>query len=564
MTKETRDSSTVRGRMAGVRLTMLGTLGIMLAMSATAGVAMARVDGVPLYPPGGVAYTSTSMYDARMSGPMIAIQATTFPPDGKVQRAAAPAPAILGWNAAHGLNWPVGAYTGKPAAAIQEHPTVYDDDGSVYMAWQQLDDPVTGTWDIYLWKGHESGPANGLGVTLLISGPAGTNQVSPSLGGVQESHGKHVVLAWVDDRDTGGATGEIYMLDLSKDTDHDGTPDWQEATFDPAAGASSGILRVDPSGDLLKGQYDPDVGPTGIYWADDRFSAPKSWGDGTYDTAIYRAALGDGSPHAAVFFREQAGATNDNAAPRANASGAAWVRSGPYPSDQPFAKAVGGTGHVVSFVTNALPFDTEGDAYALVGGHGGASDTDDDIFFYSKQSGQQVPACNVGGNGGHVAVNMRQQQTMPTISQAPGGWRIVWSDARNPLNTSTTAWDDLAWTLYVALVPTVTATDQVPAPVHVGSPVIIVSAVTPNFAGFKVKLQAGKRTAAHTPWGTEVWYSDWKTLKTKKLNAGSVATWTWEPTAKGTFYLRVFFVGGKKYTDVANARCPISPTSARS
>ena len=112
----------------------------------------------------------------------------------------------------------MGAYSGEPAAAIQEHPTVYDKDGSVYMAWQQLNDPVTSTWDIYLWKGDESGPPDGHGVTLLVSGPVGTNQVSPTLGSVDEKDGEHVVLAWVDDRDTGGATGEIYMLDLTKRT----------------------------------------------------------------------------------------------------------------------------------------------------------------------------------------------------------------------------------------------------------------------------------------------------------------------------------------------------------
>ena len=143
---------------------------------------------------------------------------------------------------------------------------------------------------------------------------------------------------------------------------------------------------------------------------------------------------------------------------------------------------------MVSFVTNAERFDAEGDAYALVGGHAGASDADDDIFFYSKQTRQQVPVCNVSGHASDTAMDMRRQQMTPTISQAPGGWRIVWSDARNPLNTSTTQWDNLAWTLYVALVPTVKATDQVPAPVHVGTPVIISSAVTPNFAGYRVKL----------------------------------------------------------------------------
>jgi hypothetical protein len=143
----------------------------------------------------------------------------------------------------------------------------------------------------------------------------------------------------------------------------------------------------------------------------------------------------------------------------------------------------------------------------------------------------------------------------------------VWADSRQFTNTATTDHSSLAYELYVALVPTVRMNAS-RAMLQLGQPLTLNTVVTPNFTGFAVAFQTGTRHSFTHPYllgGEQVWYTGWTTLKTRTLSGSSKASWTWHPTAKGTYWVRAWFAGGEKYVDVQNAhrKVPHVPNTSR-
>ena len=67
--------------------------------------------------------------------------------------------------------------------------------------------------------------------------------VRPLAGPGVRAHGKHIVLAWEDTRDNGPSAPQVYMLDLSRDSNGNGTPDYREPGFDPKTAGVRGDLR---------------------------------------------------------------------------------------------------------------------------------------------------------------------------------------------------------------------------------------------------------------------------------------------------------------------------------
>ena len=519
-------------------------------------------DGVPLYPPGiDSAYTTCTMTNADLSGPMLAFELRPMDPPIGAPSGSATArrggyavynPAIYGWNAATGVNWPLGKEVAAwTDAMLQVDPTVADRSGTVYVAWSQRDD-VTDDADIWLWKGTESGVAAAGYPRLLVRGPASTNQVTPDMGVVTLGGGHELWLAWADDRDTGGATTEIHVLDLSGDSDGDGTADIDEAGFTPATAG----LRMDPSGDLVQGEHDPSVGAKGVFWLDDREAA------GSGESEIWRGQpfLNDAS--AGLFCAVPAGSVKLNV--RATGNGAAWlgpgVAGGPF---EPWGKDIGKAARILAFLGDPGEFDASGSAYAFTGRHLGTTDLDRDVFFFSPSLRQVVPVCSAGAANG--AYDHRLTQAMPAVSTAPGGYRVVWSDARNHYaNAAVTPDGSLAYRLYVALVPTVTLkASRRTFALH--KTTALSTKVGPDFKGYAVLFQKGKRHTFSSGYGTHEWFDGWKTLKGQRLGTGSKASFSWRPAAKGTYWVRAWFKGGKKYVDVTSAgrKVPHIPMTSR-
>ena len=511
------------------------------------------VDGVPLYPPGiDAGYAWTSMEHPDMSGPMLAFElfGLSGSPVVKSQTAT-----VYGWNAATGYNRPIGLDGSPPAGADQRHPSVIDVGvgggvRDVYIVWQQWNDPVTATRDIWLWRGDEQGNPDANFPLRLIEGPAGSNQYAPEIGVSEMPSGGHLIVTWADDRDTAGATTEIYMLDLTANTDGDENPNYLEPGFDPVYAGD----RVDPSGNELKGQHDPVVGAKGIFWLDERDAAAPGNAD------VYRANLAGGAPLISRFWTNPT--DYEAISPRATGEGAAWlgpgIAGGPY---EPWVKKPGGGAGIITTLSAPWAFDVNGMRFAVTGGHGGNTSGDEDIFFYDKVTKQNVPVCNVGDPN----LDWLKIQTTPTISYAPGGSRVIWADSRQRTNNAGTDHGSLAYELYVALVPTVKETAS-RTTLHLGQTLKLGTTVTPNFKGKKVKFQKGKRHSWTHPWligGKQVWYTNWTTLKTKKLANASKASWTWKPTKKGTYWVRAWFVGGKKYTDVGSRKVPHVPNTSK-
>lgn len=512
------------------------------------------VDGVPLYPPGiDAAYALTSMENPDMSGPILTFEIfglsdPTSPPVVKSSMAR-----IMFWNAANGFNRSVGGEVpGLPDGADQRHPSVVDSGGDVYIAWQQWNDPVTATRDIWLWRGDEQGNTDAGFPRLLVSGPASSNQYAPELGIAQTPSGGHLIVTWADDRDTAGATTEVYMLDLTADTDGDQTPNYLEVDYDPEYAGD----RVDPGGDELQGQHDPVVGAKGIFWLDDRSAA------GSGESDVYRANLAGGAQAVSAFWHNTIGYAVIS--PRATGEGAAWlgpgIAGGPF---EPWVKKPGGGAGIITSLANPQAFDVDGMRFAITGGHGGNTSGDQDVFFYDKATGQNVPVCNVGNDD----VDWLKVQTTPTISSAPGGSRVVWADSRQHTNTAATDPGSLAYELYVALVPTVSESAS-KTTLKLGKTLTLDTKVTPNFTGYKVELQRGTRHSFEHPYllgGKQVWYTDWTTLKSDVLSNVSEASWTWKPATKGTYWVRAWFKGGEKYVDVQNAhrKVPHVPNTSK-
>lgn len=524
-------------------------LTVLATMTLLAGPGQAA-DGVPLYPPGvDSAYSLTSMEHPDLSGPALTFElyGLSDPADGPVVKDQVAR--TMFWNAATGENRAIGATVPHlPVTADQRQPAVADVPGAggtrdVYVVWQQRDDPVTGSWDLYLWRGDEQGNPDAGFPRMLVLGPAYSQQTSPDLALAATPAGKHLVVAWVDDRDTAGAAGEIYLLDLTADGDVDGTPDYLEASFDPATAGT----RVDPSGDEYFGQHEPAVGSKGVFWLDDRAAG------GSGESDVYRADLGVTPWTVGRFWNNSL--DQPVTQPRATGQGAAWlgpgIAGGPF---EPWVKKVAGAAGIVTTLADPTAFDVTGMRFALTGGHGGATDGDPDIFFFDKATGQNVPVCSVGQAPGN---RLRRQQD-PTIGTAPGGARVIWADSRQWTNTPGTEVGSLAYELYVALVPTVTGT-ATRATVRLGQSVTLRAHVTPGFRGYPVRFQRGTRqtfTHAYYLGGRQYAYSGWRTLATKKLTKGSRASWRWTPSRRGTYWVRVWFKGGAKYTDVGARTVP--------
>ena len=122
---------------------------------------------------------------------------------------------------------------------------------------------------------------------------------------------------------------------------------------------------------------------------------------------------------------------------------------------------------------------------------------------------------------------------MPAVSTAPGGYRVVWSDARNHYaNAADTPEGSLAYRLYVALVPTVTAHASKQA-LTLGKSTDLDTKVSPDFKGYKVLFQKGKRHTFKSTYGTHEYFNGWTTLKGKTLGAGSKASFTWNAERQG-------------------------------
>jgi hypothetical protein len=521
-------------------------------------------DGVQLYPPGvDAGYSACSMTNADLGGRMLAFELRPMDPAPPIHGLAAGReargggyakynPIIYGWNAANGTNWALGAeVAGWDADMQQVDPAVYDRAGTVFVAWSQRDD-VADDWDIWLWKGSRAGVAAAGYPRLLIQGAAGTDQITPDLGAVTLGGGNELWLAWADDRDTGGATTEIYVYPVGHDSDGDGTLDIEEAGWNPSLAG----LRMDPGGSLTDGQHDPSVGPKGVFWLDDRSAA------GSGESAIWRGQPFINDAAAGKFCDVPAGSVKRNVC--ATASGAAWLgpgfAGGPF---EPWGKDLGKAPHILTFLGDPGEFDASGTAYALTGRHDGTTDLDPDIFFYSPSLRQAIPVCNKGAVNG--VYDHRLTQAMPTIAAAPGGYRVIWSDARTHYaNAADTPEDQLAFRLYVALVPRVTFTTT-KAKLHLGQSTKLVGKVSPDFKGYRVAFQKGTRKTFTTSFGKHEWFTAWKTLATKKLKVGSKGSWTWRPSKKGTYWIRVWFRGGRKYVDVASAgrKVPHVPMSSR-
>ena len=110
--------------------------------------------------------------------------------------------------------------------------------------------------------------------------------------------------------------------------------------------------------------------------------------------------------------------------------------------------------------------------------------------------------------------------------------------------------------------PTVTASVD-HARVEHGRTVTVTARVAPNFSGVKVRLQKGRRHVVHTPDESIVYFTGWSTVQSQALSATSKASLSWRPRVPGTYYLRVFFPGGKRYTDVADRKVPHVPNVSR-
>lgn len=505
------------------------------------------VDGVPLSPPSSGAYDMHSMEAPDMSGPMLAFEAYELKGNPAVKSQTA---RIHLWNAATGLYRAIGLDGMPPATVDQRHPTVFDSFGYVSVVWEQQNAPGASR-DLWLWRGMENGQPLAGYPRLLVSGPVGSNQRSPALGVAEAVQNVHLVLAWTDDRDSAGSSSLVYILDLSADGDGDTIPDYLEAGFDPATAGS----RLDFGGGALAGQHDPAVGRKGVFWLDDRGAA------GSGESDVYRAALTATNPQVSVFWHNSM--FMPVACTRATGEGAAWlgpgIAGGPF---EPWAKRVDAIkAGIVTSLANPGVFAVDEARYALTGGHGGNTDTDPDIFFYDQATRQNVPVCSVGG----PFWNRLRVQTTPTISTAPGGSRVVWADSRQRTNTAATDRDALAYQLYVALVPTVSLSAD-NATVRRGKTLTLSTSVTPAFGGYDVKFQRGTSHKFSHPYyigGSSIWYTDWTTLKTKALSPSSGASWQWTPTQKGVYWVRAWFVGGKKYTDGGSRKVPHVPNASR-
>jgi hypothetical protein len=483
-------------------------------------------DGVPLFPAGAFARNSTENPD--LSGPMLAFEVyeTTATPATKLAVGS-----IHLYNTSTGANRRIG-YDGGPASiGNQRFPSILDQNGSVWVVWQQQGNPQTTTWDLWLWRGNRQGvPEDGY-PRLLVTGPAAANQLTPELGITSVSGEDHVVLAWADDRAAAGTAPLVFLLDLSADHDGNGVPDYLETTYNPAAAG----VPADETGSLALGQLYPSVGAKGVFWIDNRRGATA------YATDVYRAAVTDADPASSAYWENLLPSQAAN--PQATAGGAAWIGPGIAGGPAVWAKNLGDKAGIATILPNPGIFAVDGTHYALTGTHDGKANADPDVFFYEDATRQYVPLSNLPDS----------IQTTPAIAPSDGGSRVVWADTRCAANAGATTTDPatLSYTLYVTRVPEVSFNaSKVTLPV--GARLTFTTTVTPKLAGYQVQLQRGKRELLQHPFFLKSLYAsyyDWSTVSTKTLTTASAASWTWRPPKQGVYYMRVRFKGGGKSID---------------
>ena len=442
---------------------------------------------------------------------------------------------------------------------------------TIWVVWSRMNLTTYDT-DLWLWKGTYSWdpdgnftPADDGYPKLLVSGTTGaaapvtSDQWEPSIGLVHEGDTDHVVVAWEDGRDNGPIAPLIYAWDLTADTSY------QDMGWATSDGPGTAGMALDSTPPQARGQFAPDVGYTGVYWLDDRWSFLNS--DWTaMDTAVWRSDLAGSTVD--PYFSDTnhtydngsnygGGPAGNELGPRVTSNGAAWLRSGPYTDPdayEPVSKAVGGSVSVFAPMAQPDRFDTwytpgqSATVYALMGHHANSSKAIDyDVFFYDPATHQTMPVCDTGwppGTDPELVPNYyTKQQADPAIGPAYYAYRVVWTDFRD----STLGVDDSLTDgrLYEAFVPMVTISSKASS-LKLGKSTTISAAVTPNFATYNVRLQLVRAT---TKYGAPQYTALRSSLSTTKaLSTRSAASWTFKPTKKGTYLVRIYFYGGAKYT----------------
>jgi hypothetical protein len=527
--------------------------GVLLLLLLAAAPALAA-DGVQVIAPGSDA-DMLSQGNADVSGGFMAYAQTTVPPSDD-------AVICLKSLLDDAPPWQIS----RPSGFKDSQPRILYEGAThtIWVVWTRL--MLSDPWDtdIWLWKGtynpNPNGyftPANDGYPKLLVSGTTGagaptiSNQFDPSIGLVHEADGSHVVVAWEDGRDNGYAAPLVYSMDLTADTSYDAI-DWASSDGPGMAGNYLDYAPVQS-----RGQYAPDVGYTGVYWLDERWSFPTSdWN--LKDTAVWRADLVNGT--AGPFFSETVHANDNGLAngneggPRVTGSGAAWLRCGPYANHEayePVSRAVGGRAHVFAPIVGPDHADTwyqpgqSSTVFAMMGAHANnARAIDYDVFFYDPATLQTVPVCDIGWAPGtdpdSVPYYYTKEQGDPAIGPASGGYRVVWSDNRGSAPGDDSTADSR---LYEAFVPTVTI--KAATSLRFGKSTTVSATVAPSFAGQKVRLELVKASARY---GTTVYTTVRSKYSTEKvLSSHSSATWTLKPATKGTYLARVRFLGGTRY-----------------
>jgi hypothetical protein len=295
------------------------------------------------------------------------------------------------------------------------------------------------------------------------------------------------------------------------------------------------------------------VASTSIFWLDDRFSW---WADvDLTDTAVFRMDMA--TLETSFYFKDTDHAYDNGFefGPQATASGALWLRTGPYGSGVwvPFIKPLSGSTRTLAPIVQPLGpatftrADATSTGVAIAGKHANsAASRDWDIFYFDSAAGVQVPVCD-------RSVSLpadeayRNNQFDPAIGYASFAYRVVWMDQRDSADEDT---PDAK--LYEAFVPTVTWTVRPSTILNLRALRSTVT-VKPDFAGEPIKLQRvtpvrqlGRRTY-YKPYGRG--YLATATMVAGSPNSeSSVASLKWTPKAKGTYYLRVWFPGAAKYT----------------
>ena len=480
-----------------------------------------------------------------------------------------------------------------PDMAMEQHYAhVAVQDGLITVVWTEAYNDNGYRQHPWIWQGTEEAgthfvptpdPAIGDGVTsafprYLVKGtydysvdpavPVETNQGAASIGLVAEPGadvaGDHLVVAWEDYRDF-GQVPQVYYADLTVGLyPADSTTDlWATGT------------AVDYTDLLARGEYSPAVGAKGVFWLDDRYSIWTNQGE-MLATDVRFSDFASGGPDMtvpSVALYNDVPSTDDNRGLIAAGAGAAWLHTGPYRNGaaEPFAAKVGGAAALLTTATipqgdGALSSTAAGGYYALMARHGDSATGDEDIFFYDPATGARVPVCDRGQNsyptdptGFQRFANDAYQPAIALVPAAtPGSYlpfeRVVWSDGR--VNTVDPPEEGGMTQLFEAFVPRVTikagSSLRSGVSLRLGKSTTISTTVAPNFAGFKATLQLVKATRPGIYTVLRSKYSS-----TKTLSSLSAASWTFKPTSKGTYLVRIYFGGGTRYYADGTLTAPV-------